>query len=358
MRMKTPTPVQIRRMVDAWEKRTIEFKAREAIGDPGMMPHQALERKDSELAKDIASFANTSGGYLIIGVTDKTRKIHGCVMSDGLKNRVSRVLRGRINPVPAYEIESVRVGRREITVFVIEEGEGDLCTVNGTVYLRDVNGRAEATGAEITRLVRRRLGKKVTATPTKRELVSSPYNLPTEEERWAAMNADFLQIDRKLHFKSITCVRRAYPRIRFASKCEADHMWHFFVIPFGDNFGSNEWTAIRWIASDSNGHERLRKRIKALTASDVINLLVLVMGRVNSLRSILQYSGLSYVPTPFGGYVAPGQGLYQTFFLSGVTHGELMKERLQDFLVWLVASRGWLAPRRRSNSGSVVTNEA
>ena len=35
------------------------------------MPGELLERKDWEIAKDVASFANTpGGGYLIVGVKD------------------------------------------------------------------------------------------------------------------------------------------------------------------------------------------------------------------------------------------------------------------------------------------------
>lgn len=346
-KMKTPTPAQIRQMIATWEKKTVDFKAKEAIGDPRVIPGGVLEKKDWKLARDVASFANTSGGYLIVGVEDKTRNIQDYGMSDRLKTRISAVLRRKIDPISDYEIENIRVGGRWVTAFIIKEGEGDLCTVNGTVYVRDVNGRAPATGAEITRLVRRRLGKKVTPTPTKRELVASRYNLPTQEMRERAMSKDFIKAARDLAFTNVTCVKQTRGRIRLASRREGDRIWHFLVIPFGDNFGPSECTAMAWIVGDFSRDKGLRQRMKGLRRSDIINALVLVLGRVNSLRTVLQGSGLSFVPTRFGGYVAPGSGLYHTFFLSGITSGQLMKERLEDLLLWLRSERDWLIPQER-----------
>lgn len=364
--MKIPTPNEIRKMITTWEKRTVDFKAKEAIPNPAIMSREVVERKDLELAKDIASFANTLGGYLIVGVEEKSRNIQDYAISDRLKTRVSSVLRKKIDPIAVYEIENVKVGRRQVTVFAIQEGEGDLCTVDGRIHVRDVNGRAVATGAEITRLVKKRLGRKISPTPTKRELINSPYNLPTEEERRKAMNKDFVKAAQSLRFKNIMYVPRTEQRIRFASTGEAGHTWQFFVMPIVHNFGLADFRATTIMASHFNTDSGLRKRINNLVRNDFINVLALVLGRVNSLNSVLQYSGLSYVPTAFGGYVGPGSSahtppksglVYHIFFLSGVTNAQLMKKRLQDFLTWLDMNKDWLVPRKRPSLKPVILDD-
>jgi predicted HTH transcriptional regulator len=181
-RLKPPSAKEIESWIVSpnWEKRTLDFKSQDAIPDSTKMSGELLERKDWEIAKDVASFANTpGGGYLVVGVKDDRdqRVIEGFSISDKTKLRLAAILRSRINPPAEVDVEIVKVGSKRVTAFIIQESEGDACTVNGTVYVRDVNGRAVASAAEITRIVRRRLGTKIRPSPTDRELINSPYNL-------------------------------------------------------------------------------------------------------------------------------------------------------------------------------------
>jgi predicted HTH transcriptional regulator len=174
--MRLPSEEDIRQAIEVWEKKTWDFKAKEALGDPKVMQPKAVEEKDWELCRDIASFANTSGGYMVVGVEDdrKNRAVQGHAISDTLKNRISQVVRSKIAPLPSYDVDIVEVQGKGVTVFLIEEGDADLCTVNGTVFVRDLNGKAPASGAEITRIMRRRLGRKLNPAPTDREIIGSP----------------------------------------------------------------------------------------------------------------------------------------------------------------------------------------
>lgn len=356
--MSIATPHEIKEMICTWEKRTVDFKAKEAIPDPDVMPRDIVEQKDWELAKHIASFANTRGGYLIVGVEEKTRNIQDYAMSDTLKTRISSVLRNKISPIAVYDIETVKVDEKDVTVFAVQEGEGDISTVNGTVYVRDVNGRAVATEAEIMRLVRRRLGKKTGPAPTKRELIDSPYNLPTPEERIEAMNMDFLRIAQRLSFKNTKSVGM-WPREHiYTNTNRLGHIWHFVTLPFPDNFGPPDFRGASFILRELNGSTVRRRKINVrnLKNGDPINLLALVLKRVNSLKTVLRDSGSSYVPTVFGGYVGPGYSAhvgfmadwpYHRFFLSGVTDAQVMKERLQDLLMWLATNKDWLIEQKR-----------
>src|SRR5262245_55270119 len=84
-----------------WEKRTLDFKSQDAIPDSTKMSGELLEKKDWEIAKDVASFANIpGGGYLVVGVKDDRdeRVIEGFSISDRTKLRLAGILRSRINP--------------------------------------------------------------------------------------------------------------------------------------------------------------------------------------------------------------------------------------------------------------------
>src|SRR5690606_5979579 len=104
-----------------------------AIGDPDRMPDDVVEHKDWELARDVASFANSpGGGYIVIGVADerKGRTIDGYILSDKLKSRIGAVIRARVSPVPVVDIAVVEVNGKLVTVLAVEEGAGDPCTVS------------------------------------------------------------------------------------------------------------------------------------------------------------------------------------------------------------------------------------
>ena len=128
-----------------WEKRTLDFKSQDAVPDSSKMSGELLEKKDWEITKDVASFTNTpGGGYLVVGAKDDRaqRVVEDYSMSDKTKLRLAGILRNRINPPAEVDVEIVNLGNKRVTVFIVQEGEGDACTVNGTVYVRDVNGRA------------------------------------------------------------------------------------------------------------------------------------------------------------------------------------------------------------------------
>ena len=107
-------------------------------------------------------------------------------------------------------------------------------------------GRAVASAAEITRIVRRRLGKKVRPFPTDRELINSPYNLPTPGLREERMLADFAKVAPEIGFTDLKEVSRVQPAKRaLTSTCKLDGQeWHFAVIAVGGHFGIAEFKAV------------------------------------------------------------------------------------------------------------------
>jgi predicted HTH transcriptional regulator len=200
VQMKFPTAKEIRKAIADWENKKWEFKDGRAVGDPQQHKGTELEEKDSEMCRDIASFANAGGGYIVIGVQDirKGGKILGYRIPDRVKNRMGNIVRARVDSGIMYDVAAIRMARKYVTVIAIDEGEGDICTVNGMVYIRGIAGKEPAKGADITRIVRRRLGKKYGPSPTQKEIDTSPYNFPRMGQRQEALIRDFKMLACKL----------------------------------------------------------------------------------------------------------------------------------------------------------------
>jgi hypothetical protein len=354
-RLNPPSAKEIKSWITSpnWEKRRLDFKSQDAVPDSIKMPGELLAKKDWEIAKDVASFANTpGGGYLVVGVKDDRdqRVVEGFSISDKTKLRLAGILRSRINPPAEVDVEIVKVGNKRVTAFIVQEGEGDACTVNGTVYIRDVNGRAVASAAEITRIVRRRLDKKVRPSPTDREVINSPYNLPTPGLREERMLADFAKVAPEIGFIDVKEVSRVQPAKRaLISTCKlGGQEWHFVVIAVGGHFGIAEFKAV-------TGYDLLNDRgvifpLKAIPtpiSKHAFFPLVLIMGRIGSLKSQLRHFGYAQMPLRFGAYIGPGlerkgpltsKGINtfsHRFLLAGIIDLETLRLRLEQFLTWL-----------------------
>lgn len=278
--------------------------------------------------------------------------IEGFSISDRTKLRLAGILRTRINPPAEVDVEIVKVGNKQVTAFIIQEGEGDAYTVNGTVYVRDVNGRAMASAAEITRIVRRRLGKRIRPSPAERELITSPYNLPTPGFREERMLADFAKVAPEIGFTDVKDVSRPQSTKRgLISTCKLDGKeWHFVVIAIGGHFGIAEFKAV-------TGYDLLNERgitvplkpVPTPLSKHAFFPLVLVMGRIGSLKSQLRYFGYAQMPLSFGAYIGPGlkhegsrtsnvEGInirWHRFLLAGIIDLETLQLRLEQFLTWL-----------------------
>jgi hypothetical protein len=345
--MKLPSTNEIKLAIKSWEKRNWEFKAKESLGDPQIMPHNIVDKQDWEIARDVASFANTEGGDIVVGVEDdrKGRTIQNFSISDKLKSRISSILRQRITPSPHYDIDVVNINGKFVTIIMINEGDGDLCTVNGTVFIRDVNGRTQATGAEITRIVKKRLGKKVLPAPTQKEIVNSPYNLPSLEEKEKLILRDFIYVSSSYGFKGYKEIAKGtiiltYLKIK-------NRKWFFLVMPYGDNFGAINFRLIRNCCGSPVSNILLKREFKThnLSVNAEIYPLTLIMGRINSLRSELVGQDYSVVPTRYGGYIGPGSkqpippyngnSKGHIFMLSGITSRDVMNNRVEAFVRWL-----------------------
>ena len=131
--MKRLTEDVITQYIDEWETKRYDFKSSDYIANPSILAPEIVEKKDKKLAFDVASFANTEGGFLIIGIKDdrKNREIEGYTISDTLKNRIAQIIRNKIKPIPRYDIYVIGYRGYKLTIIEVEQNEYHISTVDG-----------------------------------------------------------------------------------------------------------------------------------------------------------------------------------------------------------------------------------
>lgn len=92
-----------------------------------------------KLIKEISAFANTYGGYIIIGIDDD-KKISGCTKWDEQKIHIT--IHDSITPIPNFDVKKVSIDKeKNIYIIKIEEGSHPPYITNtGKIYERVSSG--------------------------------------------------------------------------------------------------------------------------------------------------------------------------------------------------------------------------
>jgi len=101
-------------------------------------------KNNVKLAKGIASFANTYGGHIFLGVeADKVQnkpvEIVGISLENGLKEKVKNIIRDYIQPLPLFRTRLIPLSRmpgRGVLVIHIPESSITPHFVRGQIYIR------------------------------------------------------------------------------------------------------------------------------------------------------------------------------------------------------------------------------
>ena len=192
----SPTEQELSDMITQGERKRWEFKSKEAF--PSYLSGVSVKRKThlkKELARDIASFANTeNGGFLIFGIKDpennpQNQLKQGFEISDDQKLHAEEIIRNLITPVPEFDIDCVPIDGKKVTIFIVSEGKGPLCDVGNITYIRGVAGRREAKPEEKMRIIERRLGKGEEISPDFRlipgEIILGTHHLKAQTSYFA-----------------------------------------------------------------------------------------------------------------------------------------------------------------------------
>jgi len=165
--MKPLTAKQIMAMINAGENNHVDFKRGLFLPDlnkPRITQH-------FELARDLAAFANSDGGYLLIGVDDDGQ-IVGFKSNDLLEQRIINLCRDIISPPLKPDIYRIKVKDKEILVIRVERGQSYLHLVRDKVYIRVHNEVRVASSEEITEIVLERNHQKLRALLQEKENLS------------------------------------------------------------------------------------------------------------------------------------------------------------------------------------------
>jgi hypothetical protein len=121
-------PAALRRLIDEGETLIVERK--EAIPGEGLGP-------------TVASFANTYGGWLLLGVADD-KKIKGYDPGAGdFTDRVRHLLRNQVDPMPPFAAQMVPIDAAQLGVVRVYESADRPHMVLGTgaVFVREPGGK-------------------------------------------------------------------------------------------------------------------------------------------------------------------------------------------------------------------------
>ena len=149
--MKPLNARQLYAMIASGENVNVDFK--ESL----FTKHSHVPRitQHHEIVKDLAAFANTDGGYLLVGVRDDG-KVVGFNSNDHLEQRIINLCRDISAPPLNPSLYRVNVGEKQVLVIKIDRGNNHLHLVRGKVYIRVHNEVRVASGTEITDIVLKR----------------------------------------------------------------------------------------------------------------------------------------------------------------------------------------------------------
>ena len=113
------------------------------IGEQDFDESFYFELKDDKVApkkimEEVSAFANTFGGYIILGVSDD-KKITGCIDWD--EQRIHTTMYTSITPTPSFDVRKFTCDSKIIYVIKVDEGsEPPYITNNGKIYERLSSG--------------------------------------------------------------------------------------------------------------------------------------------------------------------------------------------------------------------------
>ena len=131
--MNRLTPEQIKSIAGAGEGYNVEFKVRPPS-------------KVKELSQEVCAFANSEGGYLIIGIGDGG-KIEGVHIDNSKHSAIQDAIRD-ISPNIQVEIYSVDVDNKSVWVIEVPSGKDKPYVLSGAIYIREGPNSQKLTTAE------------------------------------------------------------------------------------------------------------------------------------------------------------------------------------------------------------------
>jgi hypothetical protein len=120
------------------------FKELASHGEDLLVERKAQIPEPEKLGAEVASMANMLGGWVLLGVNDKTRALNDLTLAKGLdmQSHIGNLLRKAVDPVPPFLADVLDVkGTTVGFVRVFPASVPVLVTGTGAVYTRDDGGK-------------------------------------------------------------------------------------------------------------------------------------------------------------------------------------------------------------------------
>lgn len=107
------------------------------------------DNEKAQLAKEIASFANCEGGWLIVGIDDKSKEITAIPKFD-YSQKVGKIA-SRISPMPEFETRFISLpedNSQGVLLIYVKEGRNAPYICNGSIYVRSGSSKEPIKAAD------------------------------------------------------------------------------------------------------------------------------------------------------------------------------------------------------------------
>jgi ATP-dependent DNA helicase RecG len=131
------TSESIENIISGGEGYNAEFKVR-------------VPKKVKELSEEVCAFANSAGGYLLIGVDDKNI-IQGVYIDNSTRSAIQNSI-SEISPRIAVELYPVDVAEKTVWIVEVASGSNKPYVLSGAIYVREGPNTQKLTTAEEMRL--------------------------------------------------------------------------------------------------------------------------------------------------------------------------------------------------------------
>ena len=122
------------------------------------------EKIDKTLNREIVAFANSSGGQIYIGITDKG-KVKGINITNRLKNRIKNIAK---NCDPQIPVSFQEIKKEKILVVEVEESDDKPHCCPDRFYIRSGTRSRELKTSEILEFIEREQDLKFDTLPCKK----------------------------------------------------------------------------------------------------------------------------------------------------------------------------------------------
>lgn len=105
-----------------------------------------------EIVKEVAAFASSRGGVIVVGISDSNRDIIGLDEPfDSARQKVQSWIHEFVSPAPTYSIGRMEYDRRELLVVIVEPGPEAAYAFKDKFYYRNNEQSQPIPASEVTR---------------------------------------------------------------------------------------------------------------------------------------------------------------------------------------------------------------